>query len=94
MPVTWEVTPLVAVTSKAYVPVEGELSAVSVSVEDTVPPAGIVTGLGRLTETPYGGGLVHAADKLTIEVNPFTDVRRIVVALVRPGVKVKPAAEG
>jgi len=77
-----------------YVPVEGALSAERVSVEDAVPPAGTVTGLGRFTETPYGCGLVQAADKLTVELKPFTEVRSIVVAFASPGVNVTTAAEG
>jgi hypothetical protein len=88
MSVAWEITPFEAVTTNAYVPVEGELSAVNVRVEDALLPAGTVTGLGRLKVTPYGARPVQAADKLMVELNPFTDERRMVVDLERPGVKV------
>jgi len=76
------------------VPVEGELSAVRVRVEDTLPSAGTVTGLGRLTVTPLGAIPLHAADRLMEELNPLTDENRIVVDLEILGVRVITAGDG
>ena len=75
-------------------PVEGELSAVRVRVEDALPPAGTITGLGRLTVTPLGAVPLHAADRLMEELNPFTEENTIVVDLEILGVKVITAGEG
>jgi hypothetical protein len=76
------------------VPVEGELSAVRIRVEDAVPPAGTATGLGRLTVTPAGATPVHAAARLTVELNPFMDASTMVVDFETPGVRVTTAGEG
>jgi hypothetical protein len=76
------------------VPVEGESSAVRVRVEDAVPPAGRVTGLGRLTVTPSGAVPVQAADRLMEELKPFTEENTIVVDFATLGVKVTTAGEG
>jgi hypothetical protein len=76
------------------VPVEGEVSAVSVRVEDALPPGGTVTGLGRVTVTPLGAIPLHAADKLMEELNPFTEENTIVVDLDTLGVKVITAGDG
>lgn len=75
-------------------PVEGEPSAVSVRVEEALPPAGTVTGLGRLTEMPFGATPVQAADRVSVELNPFTEEYTIEVDFERSGVKVIVAGEG
>ena len=92
--VEWAITPLVAVMMSVYVPVEGESSAVSVRIEDPLPPAGTATGLGRLTVTPLGATPVQAADRLRVELNPFREESTIVVALETLGVRVTTAGEG
>lgn len=89
-----ETTPFVAVTRSAKVPVEGELSAVSVRIEDVLPPAGTVTGVGRLTVIPSGATPVQAADRLIVELKPFTDEYTRVVDFDTSGVKVMTAGEG
>jgi hypothetical protein len=76
------------------VPVEGELSAVRVRVEEALPPAGTDTGLGRLTATPSGAVPVQAPVRLTEELNPFTEESIMVVDLEVSGVKVITAGEG
>jgi len=76
------------------VPVEGELSAVSVRIEDVLPPAGTVTGLGRLTVIPSGATPVQAADRLMVELKPFTDEYTRVVDFDTSGVKVMTAGDG
>lgn len=83
-----------AVTTSVYVPVDGAKSAVSVRVEDALPPAGTVTGLGRFIVTPSGAAPVHAADRLMEELNPFTDANTIVVDLDTLGVKVSTPGDG
>jgi len=90
----WETTPFDAVTIKVYVPVDGELPAVSVRVEDALPSAGSVTGLGKLTETPSGATPLQAAERPTEELNPSTDANTIVVDFDTSGVKVMTAGEG
>ena len=75
-------------------PVEGEPSAVRVRVGDTVPLAGTVTGLGRLTVTPSGAAPAQAAARLTEELNPFTDVSMIVVDFDMSGVRVISPIDG
>jgi hypothetical protein len=97
--VTWiwvecESTLFVAVTMSVYVPVEGEGSAVRVRVEDALPPAGMVTGLRRLTVTPAGATPVQTSVRLTEELNPFIDESIMVVDLETSGVRVNTAAEG
>ena len=94
MSAEWESAPFVAVTMSVYVPVEGELSAVSVRVEDAAPPAGTATGLGRLTETPFGATPVHAVARLTVALKPLMDASTMVVDFETPGVKVTTAGEG
>ena len=89
-----EITPFVAVTANVYVPVEGELSAVRVRIDEALPPAGIVTGVGRLTAMPSGATPVQSADKLTEELNPFTEENTIVVDFETPGVRVITSGEG
>ena len=77
-----------------YVPVEGELLAVRVRMEDAVPSAGTVTGLGRLMVTPEGETPVQAASRLTDELKPFMDASTKVVDFETAGVKVTTAGEG
>jgi len=76
------------------VPVEGALSAVRVRTEVAVPPAGIVTGLCRLTVTPAGAAPDHEAPRLSCELYPFTDERMTVVDLNAPGVRLMVAGDG
>ena len=75
-------------------PVDGELPAVRVSVEDAVPPAGTVTGVGRVTITPLGDSPLHVADRLIVELNPFTDEKVRVVVLAMLGLSVIAAGAG
>ena len=75
-------------------PVEGELPAVIVSIDDALPPANTVTGLGRLTAIPSGAMPVQAADKLTAELKPFTEENTMVVDFDTSGVSVNTAGEG
>jgi len=63
-------------------------------MEVALPPAGIVTGIGRLIVTPSGATPVQAADRLTTELNPFTDENTTVVDLETPGVRVITEGEG
>jgi hypothetical protein len=70
------------------------LPAVRVRVDDALPPAGIVTGLGSLTVTPSGAAPVQAAVRATVELNPFTDDRAMVVDFETSGVKVITAGDG
>ena len=65
-----------------------------VRTEDALPPAGTVTGAGRLTVTPAGAIPVQAAARLMGELNPFTDENIIVVDFETSGVKVITAGEG
>ena len=67
---------------------------VTVRIEDALPPAGTVTGLGRLTVTPFGTSPVHAADRLMVPLKPFADAKTIVVDLETLGESVKTAGEG
>jgi hypothetical protein len=67
---------------------------VSVRVEDALPPAGTVTGLGRLTLTPLGAVPLHAADRLMGELNPFTEENTIVLDLEILDVKVITPGDG
>jgi len=76
------------------VPVDGESSAVRVRIEDALPPAGTVTGLGRLTVIPAGADPVQAAVRLMEELNPFTDDSTIVVDFETLGVNVTTPGEG
>jgi len=76
------------------VPVEGEASAVMVSVDDAVPPAGTVTGLGRVKATPAGATPIQIAARLTDELNPFMDESSIVVGFETSGVNVTATGEG
>jgi len=62
-----------AVTSSEYVPVEAVFSAVRVSVDVAVPPAGTVTGLGSTMLTPDGVAPIQEVDKATGELKPFND---------------------
>ena len=48
-----------------------------VKVEDALPPAGTVTGLGWLMVTPVGATPLQPAERLTVELNPFNDERVI-----------------
>lgn len=64
------------------------------SVEEALPPAGTITGLGRFTVTPSGAGPLQAAVKLTEELNPSTDERTIVADCDSPDVRVNAAGEG
>ena len=77
-----------------YVPVETESPAVSVRIEDALPPAGTTTGLGRLTVTPAGAVPVQAAERLTEELKPFTEENSMVVDFETPGVKVTTSGDG
>jgi len=70
------------------------LSAVRVRIADELPPAGTVTGLGRVIATPLGAVPLHAADKLIEELKPFTDGSTIVVDFETLGVKVMTPGEG
>jgi hypothetical protein len=76
------------------VPVDGALSAVNVRIEVAVPPAGIVTGLSRLTVTPAGAVPDHEAARLSWELYPFTDERITVVDLDAPGLRLMVAGDG
>jgi len=67
---------------------------VSVRIDDALPPANTVTGLGRLTAIPSGAMPVQAADKLTVEPNPFTEENTMVVDFDTSGVSVNTAGEG
>jgi len=60
------------------VPVEGAPLVVRVRVDEAVPPAGTVTGLGRLTDTPVGAVPLQAADRLMVELKPSIDESVIV----------------
>jgi hypothetical protein len=60
---------LLAVIPSVYVPVEGELLAVRVTVEEVLPPAGMTTGLRRFTVTPDGAAPIQAGVRLTDELN-------------------------
>ena len=66
----------------------------SVRVEEALPLAGTVTGLGRLTVTPLGTTPVHPAVRATVELNPFSDENTIDEDLATPGVKVITAGDG
>lgn len=61
---------------------------------DALPPAGTVTGLGRLIEIPAGAVPVQEAARLTEELNPFTDESTTVADFETPGVKVITSGEG
>ena len=91
--VMWETTPFVAVTMSVYVPVEGVVSAVRVRVVEALPPAGTVTGLERLTVTPDGAGPDHSAERLTVELSPSVEERRIAAEPDMSGIKVTAAGE-
>ena len=75
-------------------PVEGELPAARVSVEDALPPAGTVTGVGSVTVTPLGDGPLQAAVRLIVELKLFTDENVRVVVLAMLGVNVIDAGAG
>ena len=81
-------------TTRLNVPVEGDASEVRVRVEDALPPAGTVTGLGRLTVIPSGTTPVQTADRVTEELNPFRDESAMLVDFATSGVKVITAGEG
>ena len=66
----------------------------SVRVEEALPLAGTVTGLGRLTVTPLGATPVHAAVRVTVELNPFIDESTIDEDLAMSGVNVIVAGDG
>ena len=66
----------------------------SVRIVDALPPEGTVMGRGRLTWTPLGAISVQAADRLTEELNPFTEENTIVVDFETPGVKVITPGDG
>jgi len=76
------------------VPVEGALSAVSVRIEDVLLSAGTVTGLGRLTVMPSGATPVQSADRLSVELNPFTEEKTTVVDFETLGVRVITPGDG
>jgi len=59
-----------------------------VSVEDTLPVAGIVTmtGVGGLTVTPLGAAPFQPTEKLTVELNAPTDDSTISTDSNMPGV--------
>lgn len=75
-------------------PVEGESPAVRVRVEDALPSAGTVSGLGRATVIPSGATPLQAAERVTVELNPFTEESRIVVDFATSGVSCTTAEEG
>ena len=75
-------------------PVDGASLAVKVRMEVAVPPPGIVIGVGRLIMTPSGATPVQAADRLTTELNPFTDENTTVVDLETSGVRLTTEGEG
>ena len=76
------------------VPVEGELPAFKVNVDVPVPPAGTVTGLGRLTDTSEGAAPTQDAARLTCELKPLTDETITVVDRKAPGPRLIVAGEG
>ena len=59
-----------------------------------MPPAGIVTGLGRFTVIRSGETPVQAAERPTLELKPFTDENTIVVDCVVDGASVIAAEVG
>jgi len=67
---------------------------VRVRVEDPLPPAGTVTGVGRLTVTPSGAVPLHAAERLTVEPNPSMEESSIVAELDVAGARLTTAGEG
>jgi hypothetical protein len=87
-------TPFEAVTISGKLPVEAEVSAVTVRVEDALPSAGTVTGPGRLTVIPLGATPLQSAPRLTEELNQLTEVSTIVAEAAVPGVKVITAGVG
>ena len=66
----------------------------SVRVDVALPYEGMVTGLGTVTVTPLGAVPTQAADKLTVELNPFTDENSNVVDFGMLGVKVIAGVNG
>jgi len=84
----------VVVRINEYVPVEGELSVVRLREEATLPPAGTVTGVRRLTVTPSGAAPLQAAVRLTEELKPFSDESIIVVDFEVPGERVISPVDG
>ena len=75
-------------------PVDGELSVVTVRAEEALPAAGTVTGVGRLMVTPSGADPIQLAVRLTVELNPSTEESKIVAKLAMFGVRVTTAGEG
>ena len=75
-------------------PVEGDVSALRVRVEEAVPPAGRVTRLGKLTVIPCGAAPDQAVERLTGELNPLTEEMVTVVDADTPGESVMTVGEG
>ena len=94
MAVEWDIAPLVAVTISVKLPVEGELPAVRVRIEEALPPGRTVTGLRRLTATPLGVIPDQASDRLREELKPLTDEKTNVLDSEVPGVNVITAGAG
>lgn len=65
-----------------------------VRAEEALPPAGMVTGVGRLTVTPLGAAPFQPAVRLTVELKPSIDESTIVADCDSPGVSDTTAGEG
>jgi hypothetical protein len=68
--------------------------ALSVRVEDALPPAETVTGLGRSTETPDGAAPFHVGVRLTVEPRPPSEASWIVADCDKPGLSHITVGEG
>ena len=63
-------------------------------MDEALPLAGTVTGLGKLMVTPVGEDPLQEAERLTVEVNPPTEVRIIVADCIAAGDRVTAAGAG
>lgn len=79
-----ESEPLVPVIRSVNVPVEAVGAALTVNVDVAVLPDGGVIGLGRPNVTLLGADPTHEGDKVTAELNPFTDVTVMTAVLLAP----------
>ena len=65
-----------------------------IRVEDALPPAGTVTGVGRVTVTPLGVAPFQPAVRLTLELYPSIEESKIVADCDVFGVRDTTAGEG
>jgi len=70
------------------------VSAVRVKIEEALSPAGTVTGLGRLSETPAGAAPLQNAERLTIDSKLSIDESTIVADCDVLGARVKVMVPG